>query len=187
MGWLIAAAAAAALLLLPLVVSVHLYFDAAQKKLFFGVYILRAVKLRGGYAAPAPRGIALHLSRRRAVLLPYGELFAAGKKFKLARGFSVADAAFVLEVGRAEQPALALFAAAAARIAACMGAAYLRARTKAGGLHMDVLLRAGEDCCKASGRILIAFNLAVLLAAAAKLLLRKMMQGGKQKGASQSS
>ena len=58
MGWLIAAAAAAALLLLPLVVSVHLYFDAAQKKLFFGVYILRAVKLRGGYAAPAPRGAA---------------------------------------------------------------------------------------------------------------------------------
>ena len=185
MGWLIAAAVAAAVLLLPIVVSVHVYLDAAQKKLFFGVYILRAVKLLGGYAAPAPGGIALHLTRRRAVLLPYGEMLAAGKKFKLARGFAVADAAFVLEVGRAEQPALAIIAAAAARIAACIGAAYLRARTRSGGLHADVLLRMGEDSFKASGRILIAFNIAVLLAAAAKLLLRKMMQGGKRQGASQ--
>ena len=109
--------------------------------------------------------------------LPVLIAFAAGKKFKLARGFSVADAAFVLEVGRAEQPALALFAAAAARIAACIGASYLRARRKGtGGLRADVLLRVGEDSWKGSGRILLAFNLAVLIAAGVKLLLRKIME-----------
>ena len=176
MGWLIGAAAAAVLLFFPLVVSIHLYLDVAQKKLFFGMHILRAVKLFGGYAAPSASGIALHLSRRRAVLLPYGELFAAGKKFEIARGFAIADGAFVLEVGRAEQPALAILAAAAARIAACIGASYLRARSRPGGLHADVLLRIGEDCFKASGRILLAFNLAILLAAAFKLLLRKFLQ-----------
>ena len=99
MGWLIGCAAAAAALLLPVVLSVHLYLDVGRKKLYFGVYILRALKLFGGYASPGRGGVALHLSRRRAVLLPYRELFAAGKKFEIARGFAVADASFVLEAG----------------------------------------------------------------------------------------
>lgn len=177
MGWLIGCAAAAAALLLPIVLSVHLYLDVGRKKLYFGVYILRALKLFGGYASPGRGGVALHLSRRRAVLLPYRELFAAGKKFEIARGFAVADASFVLEAGCAAQPALALFAAAAARIAACIGASYLRARRKGtGGLRADVLLRVGEDSWKGSGRILLAFNLAVLVAAGVKLLLRKIME-----------
>ena len=46
MGWLIGCAAAAALLL-PIVLSVHLYLDVGRKKLYFGVYILRALKLFG--------------------------------------------------------------------------------------------------------------------------------------------
>ena len=72
---------------------------------------------------------------------------------------------------------VALFAAAAARIAACIGAAYLRAHKRnVGGLHADVLLCVVEDRLKGSGRILLAFNLAVLIAAAVKLLLRKIME-----------
>lgn len=177
MGWLIGIGVLAAVLLLPIVLSIHLYLDVGEKKLYFGVYVLRVIKLFGGYAAPVRGGVAVHLSRRKAVLLPYAELFAAGKKFEIARGFAVADAAVLLEIGREEQPALALFAAAAARIAACIGAAYLRAHKRnVGGLHADVLLCVGEDRLKGSGRILLAFNLAVLIAAAVKLLLRKIME-----------
>ena len=91
MGWLIGIGVLAAVLLLPIVLSIHLYLDVGEKKLYFGVYVLRVIKLFGGYAAPVRGGVAVHLSRRKAVLLPYAELFAAGKKFEIARCFAVAD------------------------------------------------------------------------------------------------
>lgn len=175
MAYIIAVLLTAAILLFPIFLNIHLFFDIEKKKCCFSVYLLRFIRLHGGYITVCRQGIALHLSQKKAVLVPFRELLDTGKKFEITRGFILYGYSHLIEIG-SEEFASALCAASLARIATCIASAYVVRKKHYSSFKGDVVCRCGNACFKVSVRLILLFNLALLLIALCKLLLRNILE-----------
>ena len=182
LGWAVGLLLAAFVLFCPIFLTIYLVTDLRRKRCWFAFYILRHVKLHGGYAAPYRSGIAFHLTDKKAVLLPYAEIVSAKGKFQITRGFRVFAYSQVFETGSAAYFGSALLLAAAVQNAAVLLRGVLRTKKKCRRFCGDALLHRDADVLQLSQRIVLGFNLFILLLAGAKLLLRKLMEERKAYG-----
>lgn len=167
---------AAFVLLCPIFFTIYLYTDLREKKCWFAFYVLRVIKLHGGYAQPYRGGIAFHLTNKKAVLLPYAEMRGADRKFRILRGFRMLAYSQVFEIGSKEEAATAIAAAALVQCGSAVAGCVLRTKKKCRSFKADILLHEGKDVLKVSQRVILVFNLLFLMLAAGKLLLRKIME-----------
>jgi hypothetical protein len=89
----------AVLLFFPIYLSLNLYFDMNRKKLCFSINIYKWFKLLGGYIVPYPKGIALHVSNKKAILLQYNEFEKERKKFSFFQTIRLRKTSIVAETG----------------------------------------------------------------------------------------
>lgn len=160
-------------ILFPLFLSIHLYADIKERKLYFSLYILRIFKVYGGYATLYDGGIAFHLTKNRAALLPYSEIVNASNNldFKISRGFYIYAFSSIAEIGAKSEPAAAVLAAALIQIVSGFAAGYVFSRKKCASFKSDVILYEGSDNIKIGVRIILVFNFLVVIMAALKILL----------------
>lgn len=125
------------LLFLPIVVSIDCHFDLSARRLFFGARLYGRLLLAGGYVQPRKQEVAIHLSEKKALLLPYGQMIASRPNFKLLHGIRVTSVCGVVETGPVS-------------IAALMFAAVLRSASSAAGA---ILKRKG---CRIRNDVLIS-------------------------------
>lgn len=161
-------------ILFPLFLSIHLYADIKERKLYFSLYILRIFKVYGGYATLYDGGIAFHLTKNRAALLPYSEIVNASNNldFKISRGFYIYAFSSIAEIGAKSEPAAAVLAASLIQIVSGFAAGYVFSRKKCASFKSDVILYEGSDNIKISVRIILVFNFLVVIMAALKILLQ---------------
>ena len=88
--------------LFPIFLNVNAFVDGKEKKGCFGIYLFRFFKIYGGYATLYKEGIAFHLTKKKAVLLPYKELGNTRKKFEITDGFQVYSYHQIVEIGNRE-------------------------------------------------------------------------------------
>ena len=165
-------------ILFPLFLSIHLYADIKERKLYFSLYILRIFKVYGGYATLYDGGIAFHLTKNRAALLPYSEIVNASNNldFKISRGFYIYAFSSIAEIGAKSEPAAAVLAAALIQIVSGFAAGYVFSRKKCASFKSDVVLYEGSDKVKISVRIILVFNFLVVIMAALKILLQTITE-----------
>ena len=162
-------------LLFPILLTVNLYLDAESKKGWFSVYILRTIKIYGGYASLYGEGIAFHLTKNKAALLPFKDMASAPKKFEITRGFYIAAYSHVLEIGAENYEASVYVAAMLARFCSDVFGLWLYSRKRCQSFKGDVVVRSGQNCFKASMRAVLLFNLAILMLASVKIFLSKIL------------
>ncbi|HIY96619.1 MAG TPA: hypothetical protein H9729_02925 [Candidatus Borkfalkia excrementigallinarum] len=165
-------------ILFPLFLSIHLYADIKERKLYFSLYILRIFKVYGGYATLYDGGIAFHLTKNRAALLPYSEIVNASNNldFKISRGFYIYAFSSIAEIGAKSEPAAAVLAAALIQIVSGFAAGYVFSRKKCASFKSDVILYEGSDNIKIGVRIILVFNFLVVIMAALKILLQTITE-----------
>ena len=165
-------------ILFPLFLSIHLYADIKERKLYFSLYILRIFKVYGGYATLYDGGIAFHLTKNRAALLPYSEIVNASNNldFKISRGFVIYAFSRIAEIGAKSEPAAAVLAASLIQIVSGFAAGYVFSRKKCTSFKSDVILYEGSDNIKISVRIILVFNFLVVIMAALKILLQTITE-----------
>ena len=83
----IAALLFAAILFFPIYLEMDAHYDMNRKKLAFAVYLYKRIPIVGGYVSTYAGGIALHLSRKKAILVPYKQLDSERKKFSFFKTF----------------------------------------------------------------------------------------------------
>ena len=174
--WIVAAIVALFVLLCPIYFTVYLFTDLQKKKSYFAFYVLHYIKIHGGYAGLYHGGVALHLTDRKALLLPFREMFSAKSRFHITSGFRMLAYSHVLEVGSKNVPGGAIMVAAAAQSGAAIASGILRRKRHCRSFKSDVLLHAEQDVLKLSQRIIFVFNVLVLLFVVGKLLLNKFME-----------
>ncbi len=172
---IIAVLIAVFLLLLPIFLTVNVYLDLKRKRMWFSLYVLHGIKIYGGYVTLYDQGIAFHLTKKKAVLLPFKELINAPNKFKITRGFSVVACNHVTEVGT-ELGDGALIATAALRLLSDFFGVYLMQKKHCDAYRGDLFLRLGWDGLRVSLRAILAFNLLLVIVAAVKILLQKIWE-----------
>ena len=86
-------------LIFPVYVHADVYADLGENKCWFAVGLYKHLKLFSGYFRFRKEGIALHLSRKKAILLPYGKMADTRKQFEITKGFQICRFHQIVEVG----------------------------------------------------------------------------------------
>lgn len=90
------------LFLLPLYVSLEAHVDVRENKCWFRIGLYRFIKILGGYGQLKKDGIALHITKKKAIFIPYAQMADTRKKFEITQGFQLVRFHQIIETGGAE-------------------------------------------------------------------------------------
>lgn len=93
----------ALLYFLPVFLFADVYLDVRENKCWFSLSLYKHFKIYGGYAQMEPDGIALHLTKKKAVFVPYAQMTDTRKKFEITKGFQLWRFHQIIETGGAER------------------------------------------------------------------------------------
>ncbi|MDE6412155.1 MAG: hypothetical protein K2L02_06505 [Clostridia bacterium] len=88
--------------LLPLYVGVEAHVDVRENKCWFRIGLYRFIKILGGYGQLGKDGIALHITKKKAIFIPYAKMADTRKKFEITQGFQLLRFHQIIETGGAE-------------------------------------------------------------------------------------
>ncbi len=100
------------LFLFPIFVYLDAYADVAENKCYFSLSLFKYLKVFGGYLQFKKEGIVFHLTKKKAVILPYRQIAPMRKKFEITKGFQLTRFHQIVESGGEGSPAGVLFASA---------------------------------------------------------------------------
>ena len=86
-------------LFLPIPLRVDVYYDMYRRKLSFSIYLFKFLRIFGGYIATYKGGFAIHISNKKAIILPYSKLNSERKRFSFVRTFHVKSLTQTTETG----------------------------------------------------------------------------------------
>ena len=155
-------------LFLPLYLKTDIHYDMNRRKFAFAVYIFGFLRIVGGYVATYPGGLAIHITKQTAFLLPYSEMNKERKKYSFLRSFRLRSLLITTETG-AEYLSLVALAHAFLRV-------FFFAK---GGEKRKIennLWLTNGDVLRISVRVVLQFTMFILLRNAWKVLKEKMKE-----------
>lgn len=171
--------AGAVLLLFPVFLYADIYADLTENRAWFCISLFHKIKLFGGYAQVKAEGFVFHLTKRKAVLLPFSELSAARKRFEITKGFQLWRFHQIVETDGANQPKGVMIAAL---LCLATGTAFSVLHEKHAFLSLKSrALLHNEPCLKISLRAAMVMNGLVLAIALAKKLLEGVIEWTKKR------
>lgn len=75
------------LFFVPISIKISAHYDMNRKKFCFVVYLFSFLKIVGGYIATYRGGFAVHLTEKKAFLLPYSQVNSERKRFSFINAF----------------------------------------------------------------------------------------------------
>lgn len=86
-------------LFLPIFLTIDIHYDMNRRKFCFSLRLFGFLRLIGGYIATYKGGLAIHVSKKKAFLLPYSEVDKKRKKFSFMRTFHLSSFVLTTETG----------------------------------------------------------------------------------------
>lgn len=87
------------LLFFPIIFRADQHFDLNKKKMGFAVFLYGKLKLIGGYAKTYEGGLALHISPKKAIVIPYAQMNNERKRFSIMKTFHLRSFILTVETG----------------------------------------------------------------------------------------
>lgn len=168
-------------ILFPIFFTVNMHINLLTQKIYFSFYILKFIKIYGGYATLYDKGMAFHLTKKKAVLLPYNEMHNGPKKFEITKGFYMLAYAQNIEVGIQENLGQAIILVSAIEAISTMFANYFFTRKKCQSFKTNMLLNQTKNAANATLRLILVFNVVILSIAFVKLILEKILKKKEEK------
>ena len=152
-------------LFFPIYLETNAHYDMNRRKLAIGIYLYKVFRVFGGYLATYSGGMAFHVSDKKAIIIPYSQVHAEGKRFSMFRRFRLKSLFLTIETG-AEYllPAFAVHSIARSLF-----------EMKHGNRpHKNVLWLHQGDMLRISLQFTVYFNLFMLLRYVYKVLKEKI-------------
>lgn len=86
-------------LIFPIFVNFDFLLKKDLKRLFLGVHLFGMIPVAGGYVERGEKEFILHLSEKKAIILPYEKVFSIRKKFKPLKDYHFIGLWLVLDIG----------------------------------------------------------------------------------------
>ncbi len=148
------AAILAAILFFPIYIKTDAHYDVPRRKLAFLIYVYK-IPVFGGYIATYVGGLAMHVSKKKAILIPYSKVNNERKKFSFVKTFRLKSFVLTTESGAEYLP---LTAVAHSVLRTYF---FIKGGEKE-GIRNNLWLTDG-DVLRLSLRCLLYFNLFILL------------------------
>ena len=87
------------LLFFPVYLDLDAHYDMNRKKFAFIAKAYGVIKLIGGYIATYQGGLAVHISEKKAILVPYNEVEGERKRLSVIRTFRLKTLSITTETG----------------------------------------------------------------------------------------
>ncbi len=158
---------AAFLLFTPIIIQTDVHYDMNRRKFGFALFLYNIFKIIGGYAATYRGGIALHISPKKAILIPYADMDNERKRFSFVKGFRLVAFTITTETG-----AEYLFSVALAQTA--LRIVFFLLGGKKEKIENNLWLTNG-DVLRVSFRVVAYFNVFMMLCAFFKFLKEKLI------------
>ena len=150
------------ILFFPVYLQTDAHYDMNGRKFAFSIRAYKIIKLVGGYIATYQGGLAVHLSEKKAVLIPYSAMDKERKRFSAFRTFRLKTLSITSETGAEYLMPVALSQVAFRVYFFAMGG-------KKEKLENNLWLTDG-DILKISVHFIIRFNLFIYLKEKIKVL-----------------
>ncbi len=144
-----------AILFFPIYVETNAHYDVHRRKFAFAVYAYKKILVIGGYVATYSGGLALHISKKKAILLPYSQMNSQRKKFSFVKTFRLKSFILTTETGAEYLPLTAL-------AHSLLRTAFFIKGGKKEGIENNLWLTDG-DVLRISLNSVLYFNLFILL------------------------
>ncbi len=144
-----------AILFFPIYVEADAYYDMNRRKFAFALYAYKFLPVLGGYVATYSGGLAVHISKKKAILIPYSKVNKERKKFSFVKTFRLKSFRLTTESGAEYLP---LTAAAHSLLRTYF---FIKGGEKE-GIENNLWLTDG-DVLRISLNCLLYFNLFILL------------------------
>ena len=86
-------------LFLPVFLRVAVHYDMNRRKFCFALYLFGFLRIFGGYIATYKGGLAMHVSEKKAFLLPYSQMESERKKYSFVKTFHLSSFTLTTETG----------------------------------------------------------------------------------------
>ncbi len=143
------------LLFFPVYLETDGHYDMNGRKLAFSVNAYKFIKLLGGYIATYPGGLAVHISQKKAILIPYSQVNNERKKFSIIRTFRLKTLVVTTETG-------AEYLLPVSLVQAVFRAVFIGMGGKKEKLENNLWLTDG-DILRFSVTFMVRFNLFIIL------------------------
>lgn len=90
--------------LFPVFVYLDGYTDLRENKYCFSLGLYKYLKVFGGYMQLTSDGIAVHVTDKKAIFIPYKNMTDTRKKFEITKGFQLYRYHQVIETGNVNSP-----------------------------------------------------------------------------------
>ena len=87
------------LLFFPIYLKANGHYDMNGRKMAFSICLYKILKVFGGYIATYQGGLAVHVSPKKAILIPYKDLNNERKRFSIMRTFRLNKINITTETG----------------------------------------------------------------------------------------
>ncbi len=87
------------ILIFPIFISGKFYFNKNEIKIYYRITLFKFIKIIYGYAELLKDGIILHLTKNKAVLLPYSNIFEIKEKVKPLKDYHLITADLNMNLG----------------------------------------------------------------------------------------
>ncbi len=157
----------ATILFFPIYLETDAHYDINRRKFAFAVYAYKRIPLVGGYVATYTGGLAVHVSEKKAILVPYSKLNNERKRFSFLKTFRLKSFILTTESGADYLPLTAIAHGVLRTLF------FIRGGNKK-GVENNLWLTDG-DTLRISLNCLVYFNLFILLKNFIKFCKEKMI------------
>lgn len=155
--------------LFPVFVYLDGYADVKENKFCFSLSLYKYLKVFGGYGQIKTDGIAVHISEKKAIFVPYESMTDTRKKFEITKGFQLYRYHQIIETGNPFSPYGVLLAGA---IQAVSGGIFSVMQTRHPFLSLkNSTVLSEENNLKVSVQAVTVFNGLVVSIALGKKIL----------------
>lgn len=169
------------LLIFPLFLSVNALFLSDLKKAYAGIYLFGFIKIIGGYAEKIEEGVALHVSDKKAFIIPFASLSGAREKIKPFMDYHFISVTTVTELGSNDNLITPLSAAFIASFVESIIAWYFSLKKPYLKLDNRFNVYAGKKTFNLYFKALFVFNAITVISSIIKILTEKTFYAIKQR------
>ncbi len=161
--------------ILPIFADLYLFYDKNIKKFFF-LFTLYRVPIFGGYGEKIQGGFVLHISDKKAVILPYSSIAGMRSQFNLRKDYYFRKLFLLTECGSKNAPFIPFFYAFSANILTKIVGAVSQTTGGETQIKNNTIVYEDDSVFKISFRLNAVFNLITVFITLIKIILRKLEQ-----------
>lgn len=162
-----------AILFFPIYIETNAHYDMNRRKLTLGLYLYKIMRIFGGYLATYRGGMAFHVSKKKAIIIPYAQVNKERKRFSIFRTFRLKSLRLTIETGGEYLLPMAT--------AQAILQTYFTLKSDRSHVYQSVLWLNNGDLLRISLQFTVYFNLFIILRFAYKVLKEKIKRSCRKK------